>query len=561
MARYGTADLNARFARRLLTVGAGLILLLGLVATQMPVSVQAAPSNTIITYARCPTYSRFQADVSQIGSGESGTVIFAPGLDCTYGPSNGAESGLGVQSGASVTIFGNGLTLSGGPASDPGGFSIIVGGDGSAIAVDRATLEYGYNGISDPNGTVTLTNGVARGNRGNVICNGRACGHNPGFGVYAKQVTVSHSTVSGNYGIGIRAADLTVQHSVVSDNVSVQEPDGLGTTSPFGGYGVRCFDTCSVMDSIISDNFEGIYGWTITVAGSTIADNIDAGIVGSTAVVTNSTITGNDKGIEASFITATSSTVSGNLAAIYDPFVDYVPTAFVKLTADVLVDAGSYPICTLTGDLGRAVPLIDGGYNRSADGSCPFTTSTSKVVSAGSLDLQPLADNGGQLAGAPGSQQIVPTIALGSGSTAIDIIPVTNGQCSVGEQTDQRGVHRPQGTACDSGAFEATDVASVISGTSTVVRRGYWAIIRVIASSTSGQNVSSRTLRVSSVELDGPGGQVIDFVHPFQFGRFGGIPGYQLVINTRDLTPGQWTLKVSIAGTEPATSSVKLTVE
>lgn len=43
------------------------------------------------------------------------------------------------------------------------------------------------------------------------------------------------------------------------------------------------------------------------------------------------------------------------------------------------------------------------------------------------------------------------TLALGRGSAAIDRVPPSHGHCP---PTDQRGVHRPQGRACDIGAFE-----------------------------------------------------------------------------------------------------------
>ena len=55
--------------------------------------------------------------------------------------------------------------------------------------------------------------------------------------------------------------------------------------------------------------------------------------------------------------------------------------------------------------------------------------------------LGPLADNGGPTL----------TMALGAGSPAIDRIPPTGFDCPA---TDQRGITRPQGSACDLGAFE-----------------------------------------------------------------------------------------------------------
>jgi hypothetical protein len=51
-------------------------------------------------------------------------------------------------------------------------------------------------------------------------------------------------------------------------------------------------------------------------------------------------------------------------------------------------------------------------------------------------------------------------MALQPGSAALEKIPAANG-CGVGVTIDQRGVPRPQGTACDIGAFELQAPAEV----------------------------------------------------------------------------------------------------
>jgi hypothetical protein len=81
--------------------------------------------------------------------------------------------------------------------------------------------------------------------------------------------------------------------------------------------------------------------------------------------------------------------------------------------------------------------LIDGGHNLSSDGSCRFTA-------PGSLNntdplLGPLGDYGGP----------TPTVPLLVGSPALDAA-----NAAYCPPTDQRGVVRPYGTACDIGAFE-----------------------------------------------------------------------------------------------------------
>jgi hypothetical protein len=86
--------------------------------------------------------------------------------------------------------------------------------------------------------------------------------------------------------------------------------------------------------------------------------------------------------------------------------------------------------------------LQSNGYNIESPGNtCGFDQVGDQAsVSAVQLDLGPLADNGG----------LTETHALLPGSVAINQIP--EAACEV--DTDQRGVTRPQGPACDVGAFE-----------------------------------------------------------------------------------------------------------
>ena len=96
-----------------------------------------------------------------------------------------------------------------------------------------------------------------------------------------------------------------------------------------------------------------------------------------------------------------------------------------------------------------------GEASQDTDGTCPHFIS----VPSADLKLSPLADHGGPTR----------THALLSGSTAINVIDPRD--CTTIEHspltTDQRGVARPQGSACDVGAFEAE--ASAQSGPPWIV--------------------------------------------------------------------------------------------
>jgi hypothetical protein len=93
----------------------------------------------------------------------------------------------------------------------------------------------------------------------------------------------------------------------------------------------------------------------------------------------------------------------------------------------------------------------NGGSNISDDASCGFGTSTGANGQTIGDSVNPLLDPSGlQDNGGP-----TETIALQSGSPAIDAIPIANCQA-----TDQRGVTRPDDaeTACDIGAYEYNGV-------------------------------------------------------------------------------------------------------
>jgi hypothetical protein len=92
--------------------------------------------------------------------------------------------------------------------------------------------------------------------------------------------------------------------------------------------------------------------------------------------------------------------------------------------------------------------VVSNGYNIESFGdTCGFDQPTDQVnVYTADLKLGELADNGGP----------TETHALLPGSVAIDVIPAEDCVDADGEPltTDQRGVERPQGDACDVGAVE-----------------------------------------------------------------------------------------------------------
>ncbi|MBI5634745.1 MAG: carboxypeptidase regulatory-like domain-containing protein [Nitrospirae bacterium] len=182
------------------------------------------------------------------------------------------------------------------------------------------------------------------------------------------------------------------------------------------------------------------YG-TLTVTNSTISANAAATSGGGicnfgTATVTDSTFTGNtaaDGGGGISnhdTLTVTNSTISANTAVSGGGI--YSAAGTFTLSNSIVANQTSGVNCR---DEYQPQSIFSTGYNLENTNSCGFT-STGDMQNTAPL-LGALASNGG----------LTQTMALGVGSPAIDA-----GLCV--QATDQRGIVRPQGSACDIGAYE-----------------------------------------------------------------------------------------------------------
>jgi len=364
---------------------------------------------------------------------------------------NGANRVLFVSGGVHVTLIK--LTVTGGNAEDAPG--------GGMYADSGATVEL-------MNSTVTLNTASA------------------GGGIYAgtsATVTLTDSTVVLNVasaglggGINANAASIALTNSTVMVNTAVAGGGGL---------------------------YAGAIGATVTLTDSTVRTNASAGFGGGIqafrAVVdlTNSTVSGNTAvasggGLYTTFTTTelTNSTVSGNTAGGGGGGIGLV--AGDALTIDnstialngTATSGGGLNVCgTCTATLAGSIvagntadtsgPDCAGaplslGYNLIGQGAgCGLIPGTGDLLNTDPL-LGPLQDNGGPTF----------THALLPGSPAID---AGNPTCPP-PATDQRGTVRPQGDACDIGAFEAAPGEMVTISGARFIRLG--SVLSVRAGST-----------------------------------------------------------------------------
>jgi predicted outer membrane repeat protein len=422
-----------------------------------------------------------------------------------------AISGLTVKNGNGTAIFGTTVT------PGPGG-GIFNGGTMTLTDVTLTSNTSLEGGAIATEGTLTVNNSTITNN--NAPCSATCNGQGGGIFNY-HTVNVSGSTISNNtagfFGGGIFNANtggtnlVTVTNSTISGNSAVGEGGGIMNAS----------GTIAIINSTISGNHApgGTAGGNTaggqsggiendgaaTISGSTISGNT-AGASGggilnnstSTLTMTNSTISGNTSGqgggglenigtMSLSFLTISGNrTTAGCCGVKADGILNFGTATTVKssLLANSTFTFGNclfYP----------GYPVISDGNNISDDTSCtPGLTQPSdmnNVVSAG-LDPAGLNNNGGP----------TQTIALLPGSPAIDVIPVANCTDTTGTPvtTDQRGVARPQGTACSIGAFEFAAPQLVV--TRSLSRVGGVVVVTVTITNNGG-NAANVQLTIAKI--------------------------------------------------------------
>jgi hypothetical protein len=227
-------------------------------------------------------------------------------------------------------------------------------------------------------------------------------------------VYIYNSTVSGNSGGGIvnNRGSVIIENSTISGNYESDR-----------GGGIRNYlGSIEIYNSTVSGN-------SATLEGGGIRNRGELLLVNST--ISGNTVNGNGGGIwNSEGATLIHSTISRNEAIAGSGIYNY--------NSDRMELVNTIIGLQLSGQDCDGTPAISLGYNLDSDGTCNLIA-IGDISGADPL-LGPLQNNGGT----------TDTHALLVGSQAIDAIPV--GDCTL--STDQRGVTRPQGTACDIGAFE-----------------------------------------------------------------------------------------------------------
>ena len=363
------------------------------------------------------------------GNGGNGGAIYSDGsLALTDTTLSGNHAGLGGIAGRGGS-GGRGRTLSStggnggnGGNGGTGGFAGSGGGifDASGtLTLTKSTLSTNQAGTGGPGGNGGTGGsggtGDAGGNGGNGGDGGTGGIAGSGGGIFdaSGAPSLTNATLSANQagtgGPGGNGGNGGTGGVGGGDGGSGGR-GGVGGIAGNGGGILDASGAPSLTNATLSANQAGTGG-----TGGTAGSGGAAGIGGTGGTQGESGNSGGPGG-------------SGTASAI---------DATTAPTLDGSILSGGADVCA------GFTPPASGQYNLITDTSCgsgsPFLVGGS-TTTAGALNLGTLQNNGGP----------TQTLALGNSSVAIGAVP--NSACSV--TTDQRGVQRPQGAACDAGAYE-----------------------------------------------------------------------------------------------------------
>jgi predicted outer membrane repeat protein len=398
-----------------------------------------------------------------------------------------------------------GLTIDGGSAdiTIDGGNAVrlFFVASGAKLSLNELTLT--RNQISDGSGGAIRNEGMLE--VSNSTLSGNTTSNDGGAISNVGTLTVSDSTFSGNSAGGdgggiFNDGTLEVNNSTFSGNSSVQFKGGAIANRSSG--------TATVTNSTFFVNSAGGEGGAISNE--------------RTLEATNSTFSGNSASTQGGGIwnqsettlTVTNSTFSANSADAGGGIFN--DSGAVTLKNTIVADSPSGGDCFATPNN----PITDAGYNLIEVGNC-ITEETSLSVDP---MLGPLADNGGPTR----------THALLAGSPAINAIPQETNGCGTDITQDQRGVSRPQGSACDIGAFEFGGTAPPSPALSISDR--------TVAEGNSGTSQAVFTVSLSEASMQTI---TVDYVTTSETATAGGVD-YQAAGGTLTFAPGVTTQTVSV---------------
>ncbi len=401
---------------------------------------------------------------------DTGTMVIT-GSTITRNPGGGARNNLS-QSGQGMTVINSLFSENSDNPANRG-----PGNSGASMTVinslfaqnDNPNEQVGGGGVSNVFGKLVITNST-------FVSNSAAGGGGGIFSYSGRGISIWQSTFADNtdgaiynLGSGSQTAPLSINDSLFSNNLS----PAAGAAIYNQADQLNIISTTFASNASTSVTFGGgaIYNfsWALRITDSTFYSNTSASSAGAVLnadgggdamSIINSTFSGNQAADNAGGIWVAGPallnnvTVFGNTATHSHTGVGgggLVVSPGVILTVTNSIIAGNQDLGSLAPDC--AGTITSGGHNliQSTVGCTLSGTASGDITGTAPL-LGPLQDNG----------RPTWTLALLAGSPAIDAgspaAPSSGGGAC--EAADQRGVARPQGLACDVGAFEAVGLSA-----------------------------------------------------------------------------------------------------
>ena len=333
--------------------------------------------------------------------GPYGTIRFAEGLTGTIRLTSGE-----IKLRAVVTIEG------------PGAQQLAISGEGSSriFHLDRDTPRIAISGLTLRDGHAQPDDPAFDARGGAIYKSGDGRLEIRDSRIVDSRVSVPTNLTARGGAIGLVDGELTLERVTLAGN-RAESAGGIGQ----GG----AIDV-------------GVAAESVTLRDVTLAGNVAAGGVEGRG----GALSVGDLFSDAP-IALERTTVAGNRATSGAGL--YAAEAGVRLVDAVLADNDAADCATASSS---SVELRGANVIEAASGCA--TSGEGRLVSGVDPRLGPLALNG------PGETE---TMALGAGSVALDAAPASGDGACPPTATDQRGVTRPQGAACDLGAFEARPAA------------------------------------------------------------------------------------------------------
>jgi CSLREA domain-containing protein len=391
------------------------------------------------------------SEIRLIGANTATTIIDANGLDRAVATGRTDRKTIGITA--------KNLTLRGGTVSGSGG-----GWQSIYTDLTLENISFTGNSSTEDGGGLYVEEGAI--NLSSLrFENNTASGVGGGLASRTTSITVKNSSFINN--TSRASAKLAASINTTggggglysSPNIEISGSTFSGNTAPNGsGGGLLAAGKLNISTSKFSGNQAGACGGGVSL-GTTYFQISGALTLSSSSLTANSASQGAGLCTNAGSANLTNSTISGNQASdsgggIFSEYTDFSMTHTTLADNTAILLGGSDVLASTNASfVVRASILMSGGGkscssyggtiistggNVISDASCAFTTAT---------DLQ--SANAQLAALSPVSNQVFSVRIPASVSPAVNRVPAN--LCS---SVDARGVARPQGAACDSGAVE-----------------------------------------------------------------------------------------------------------